>query len=70
MSVKVLKEAKFYKAECPYCKSVLQFEREDIEDRFPCGIMVHCPVCDKGIEVGSNSEILFNSVEPTYKDES
>ena len=69
MSVKVLKEAKSYKAECPYCKSVLQFEREDMEDSFPYGIMVHCPVCDIDIKVGSNSDILFNFVEPTYKDE-
>ena len=65
MSVEVVNEAIGYKIDCPFCKSVLKFSREDIEDDFPySGGSVECPVCKKKINVAGCDDELITMVEP------
>ena len=67
MSVEVVNEAIGYKIDCPFCKSVLKFSREDIEDDFPySGGSVECPVCKKKINVAGCDDELNSMVEPIY----
>ena len=67
MSIEVVNEAIGYKIDCPFCKSVLKFSREDIEDDFPySGGSVECPVCKKKINVAGCDDELRAMVEPIY----
>lgn len=67
MSIEVVNEAIGYKIDCPFCKSVLKFSREDIEDDFPySGGSVECPVCKKKINVTGRDDELRAMVEPVF----
>ena len=67
MSIEVVNEAIGYKIDCPFCKSVLKFSREDIEDEFPySGGTVECPVCKKKINVTGRDDELTSMVEPIF----
>ena len=72
MSIEVVKEAIAYTIDCPFCKSVLKFHREDIKYRedieytYPYGNAVKCPVCEKTIKVSDIDGELNTMVEPIF----
>ena len=67
MSIEVVNEAIGYKIDCPFCKSVLKFSGEDIEDNFPySGGCIECPVCKKKINVAGCDDELTTMVEPIF----
>jgi len=66
MSIEIVNEAIAYTIDCPYCKSVLKFHREDITDCYPFGNMIECPVCKNKVNVASLGGELSTMVEPVY----
>lgn len=66
MSIEVVNKAIGYKIDCPFCKSVLKFGREDMKDVFPYGYSILCPVCKNAIRVADNSGEFNIMVEPTF----
>lgn len=69
MSVEVVNRAASYEVECPFCKSVLRFAREDVKQDFHVHPMIYCPVCKEGIEVAYSGGELMPNVEPIFTKE-
>ena len=66
MSIEVVNEAIGYKMDCPFCKSVLKFGREDMKYTYPIGNAIKCPVCEKAIRVSDIDGGLDIMVEPIF----
>lgn len=75
--MKVVAEAKSYRVKCPCCLSIIEFQREDIQDCLHLGSLyfqwVKCPVCHDNIYVASRGAAgatnqFEKCVEAIYKE--
>lgn len=41
-----LLENNWGKIRCPYCDSVMEIEKDDIQEHYDDGLYVVCPICD------------------------
>lgn len=75
--MKVVAEASSYRATCPQCLSIVEFQRKDVQDYLHVGSLhfqgVECPVCHGSIYVASRGATgatnqFEKCVEVVYKE--
>ena len=75
--MRVVTEVKSYRATCPQCLSIIEFQREDIRDYLHLGSPhfqgVECPVCHNRVLVASRGATgatnrFKKCVEAVYKE--